>query len=56
MRLLSRITLVLFISAIGANLFAENDKDTAVDEALQDSLRLAALDSGVDTIDVSHYP
>jgi len=56
MRLLCRITLVLFISAIGATLFAGSEGDTATDEALQDSLRLAALDSGVDTIDVSQYP
>jgi len=63
MRLLSRITLVLFVSAIGASLFAASDEDTAadavadtvVDKAVQDSLRLAALDNGVDTIDVSKY-
>ncbi len=55
MRLICRITLVLFISALGANLFADSEEDAATAEALQDSLRLAALDNGVDTIDVSNY-
>ncbi len=56
MRLLYRITLVLLISALGANLFADSEEDSATDEALQDSLRLAALDNGIDSIDVSNYP